>query len=709
MDNKKILVSFLLVVLIALSVSAVSAEDAGDVIAADDVDADVIAVDDVDADVIANTITPVDQTVDAVQNAVNNASAGDTIKLNGAYDFAGSGVTIQNKDNLVIDGQGTTTITGYGDGQGLFYVTKSAAVTITGITFIDNNPANNLTYGGNVAGWGVQFNGNDAKCGVVDNCKFQDFNQAVVVKSCNNITVKNSEFKGGIATKLVNDPTVNKEQGSKVISVGGSFFTTIQNNTFEGVVLDALSIAQGSGDARIIGNTFIDNVYAIFFGGASTEGTFITGNTFINCGSYNGPFNGTTVLWEEYPVISIQKAASGVYINNNTFKAINKNFLIAAEQGNAAHGYPSTLGDINVTNNIVELADSSVNPNGITLLHILCRAGDLNPFAPITVTGNKIPAGVKTLVVWENDWGKEDAAISNIVIPAAALVQTQIEISNVAQDGTVTAVLKDINGKALSGQAVSYTVGGNTTNTTTDVNGAIAIAGKANDAITIEFNPADTYAAASAAITLPAENVVINNTVYVPLNLSATTITVNSIDVKAQPGKTATITAVLKDADGNVLANKTVSIIDPATGKELATGLTDENGAISAKYSIAAATSFNPVASFNGDGTATGAVAYGTFKVVKNAVTLTKPTKTYKVKATKKITLTLKSGGKALAKKKVTLKVNGKTYTKTTTSAGKVTFTVKITKKGTYKTTAKFAGDAAYKAITKTGKIVVKK
>ena len=87
MDNKKILVSFLLVVLIALSVSAVSAEDAGDVIAADDVDADVIAVDDVDADVIANTITPVDQTVDAVQNAVNNASAGDVIPDNGIVSF----------------------------------------------------------------------------------------------------------------------------------------------------------------------------------------------------------------------------------------------------------------------------------------------------------------------------------------------------------------------------------------------------------------------------------------------------------------------------------------------------------------------------------------------------------------------------------------------------------------------------------------------
>jgi hypothetical protein len=681
MNNKKILVSFLLVVLIALSVSAVSAEDVS-------ADADVIA---------GNNIVPVDQTVDAVQNAVNNATAGDTVLLNGAYDFSNATVTIQGKDNLIIDGQGTTTITGYGDGQGLFYVTKSAAVTITGITFIDNNPKNNLTYNGNVAGWGVQFNGKDANGGVVDNCKFQDFNQAVVVKSCDYVTVKNSEFIGGIATKLVNDPTVNKEQGSKVISVGGSFFTTIQNNTFDGVVLDAISIAQASGDARIIGNTFKNNVYSIFFGGASTDGTYITDNTFINCGSYNGPFNGTTVLWEGYPVISIQKAASGVYISGNTFKAINNNFLIAAEQGNAAHGYPSTLGDINVTNNIVELADASVNPTGITLLHVLCRAGALNPFAPITVTGNTIASGVKTLVVWENDWGSEDGSPSNIVIPAAPLVQTQVAITNVAQDGTVTAVLKDINGKPLAGETISYTINGNAATTTTDEYGAISIVGAPSDVIVITYNPTSTYASSQASITLPDTPV-----------LTPTVLTVNSVNVKAQEGKKATITAVLKDANGNPIANKTVAIVEANTGSQMVVGETDANGAISAQYSIAAATSFAIVAHFNGDDYTAGSIDFGTFKVTKNAVTLTNPTKTYKVKATKKITLTLKSAGKAVAKKKITLKVNGKTYTGTTNSNGQVTFTLKIAKKGTFTYTAKFAGDNAYNAITKTAKIIVK-
>ena len=666
--------------------------------------------------IASNIKTPANNTAEGIQAAIDAAVAGDVVYLSvyESYDIAGTTINVTGKDGITIEGAGATTITGYGNGNGFFYVTKSAGVTISGITFIDNNPKNNLTYGGNVAGWGVQFNGNDAKGGVVDNCKFQDFNQAVVIKSCNNVTVKNSEFLGGLATKLVNDPTVNKEQGSKVISVGGSFFTTIENNVFDGVVLDAISIAQASGDAKIIGNTFKNNVYAIFFGGASTDGTFIVNNTFENCGSYNGPFNGSTVLWEGYPVISIQKASSGVYIDGNTFKVINKNFLINAEQGNTAHGYPSTLGDINVTNNKIELYDPSVNPNGVTLLHILCRSGALNPYAPITVTGNTFVAGVKPLVVWLNDWGSEEGSPSDIVIPAADLVQTQIVITDVAQDGTVTAVLKDINGKALASQPISYTVNGNaTTNATTNEKGAIVIAGNANDVISIAYNPAKTYAAATAAITLPNTTVtkieIVNQTVYVPLNLTGTTMEVNSVNVKAQEGKKATIKAVLKDADGKAIANKTVAIINADTGSQMALGETDENGTIAAQYSIGAATSFGIVAYFAGDNTTASSIDMGTFKVTKNPTTLTTPAKTFKVSATKKVTITLKSAGKAVAKKKVTLKVNGKTYTGTTNSKGQYTFTVKLTKAGTYTYTAKFAGDNAYNAVTKTAKITVKK
>ena len=458
MNNKKIIMSLLLVVLIAISVSAVSAADSADVLAAE-----------------GNNIIPNSANATGVQEAVNCATAGDTIKLeNITYDFAGNTVTIQGKDQITIEGTGDTIIQGYGNGDGLFYVTESAGVTFKGITFIDNNPNNDIRYNGTVKGWGVNFDGDGAANGVVDACTFQDFNQAVVVSSCNYVTVKNSKFTGGIATKLINDPTVNKEQGSKVISVGGSFFLTVENNIFEGPVLDAISIAKGSGDARIIGNTFIGNAYSIFFGGASTEGTFIEDNTFINC----GVFNETGFFGDEFPVISIQKASDSVYFNNNTFYAVNNNILIAAESANTAHGAPSSLGDINVTNNKVLKYSDDVVPRSVTLLHILSRSGDITPFAPIIVTGNTFAAGVRPVVVWYNDWGKEDS--SNIVIPKVyEPVATTVTVEGMTVSAgdmvDLKATVTDANGKAIAKKDVTFVVDGTVYTNTTDANGTVVL------------------------------------------------------------------------------------------------------------------------------------------------------------------------------------------------------------------------------------------
>ena len=83
--------------------------------------------------------------------------------------------------------------------------------------------------------------------------------------------------------------------------------------------------------------------------------------------------------------------------------------------------------------------------------------------------------------------------------------------------------------------------------------------------------------------------------------------------------------------------------------------------------------------------------------------------KTFKVKAIKKYSVSLKGyNNNVLKNKKVSVVVDGKTYSAKTNKNGKATLTLsKLTKKGTYSAKVKF-GDRYYKTVTKTVKIYLK-
>ena len=184
-----------------------------------------------------------------------------------------------------------------------------------------------------------------------------------------------------------------------------------------------------------------------------------------------------------------------------------------------------------------------------------------------------------------------------------------------------------------------------------------------------------------------------------------TVITANTLNIKALNSGNFQVT--LTDSKGNVLANKTVSIIINGVTKKVTT---DDKGIakLSVKYSKAG--TYNAVVTYMGDKTYAATVATGKITVTKKATKITAPKKKFKVKKkTKKVKITLKSEGKALAKKKVTLTVKGKTFKAKTNSKGVATIKVKLNKRGTFKYKVKFAGDGAYKAISKKGKIVIKK
>ena len=208
MNNKKILLSLFLVLLVAISVSSVSADDSTDIISTDDAE-DVIAIDDASESLSADPITPANDSVAAVQTAVDSVVDGSVVDLSGyaEYDFGDSNVTI-TKGNFILQGNGSTIIKGYGNGNGLIDV-KSSNVTIQGIKFIDTNPENNFTYGGSVNGWGVYFGG--VSSGLISDCSFKDFKAAIAVRSSTGVVIENNYFEGGYSTLIANDPTVSKK------------------------------------------------------------------------------------------------------------------------------------------------------------------------------------------------------------------------------------------------------------------------------------------------------------------------------------------------------------------------------------------------------------------------------------------------------------------------------------------------------------------
>ena len=196
-----------------------------------------------------------------------------------------------------------------------------------------------------------------------------------------------------------------------------------------------------------------------------------------------------------------------------------------------------------------------------------------------------------------------------------------------------------------------------------------------------------------------------NKTINNVSNPVATSILVKNIATTATTVKYFTISLI--DASNNLLANKTIKFT--VNGKTN-TVTTNGSGIATVKVSYNTAGTRYYTFSFLGELGYSASIASAKVVVNKKATKLTAPKKTFKVKTkTKKVQLKLTTGKKALKSKKITLKVKGKTYTAKTNKKGIATFKItKLTKKGTFKYTVKFAGDKAYKATNKNGKITIK-
>ena len=188
---------------------------------------------------------------------------------------------------------------------------------------------------------------------------------------------------------------------------------------------------------------------------------------------------------------------------------------------------------------------------------------------------------------------------------------------------------------------------------------------------------------------------------------------VYAVDYKAGE-RGAMFDVLLTDSNGNRLVNQTVLF---AINGWVHNRTTDANGVAHLQINLQDANKYTCAPCYLGNTTYNATFASATIEVIKKPITITAAAKSYKATAkTKKYSVTLKtikgssSDGKTYlsAGKKVTMKINGKTYSAKINAKGQATFSLKITKKGKYTATVSFAGDKTYNSASKSVKITIK-
>ena len=167
-------------------------------------------------------------------------------------------------------------------------------------------------------------------------------------------------------------------------------------------------------------------------------------------------------------------------------------------------------------------------------------------------------------------------------------------------------------------------------------------------------------------------------------------------------------TITLMDVNGNPISNMDVTV---NVGGKVSVLKTNAKGQAFIAIGLAPKTYVARV-TFEGFGNYNAASATANIIVKKATPKLTASKKTFKIKVkTKKYTVTLKDNfGRAIKNAPLTIKIKSKTYKAKTNANGKATFKInKLTKKGTFKSTVRYAGNAYYNTVTKKVKITVKK
>lgn len=651
--NNKILVSLLIVLIAAISLSAVSAaEDVDTNAVSAPAEVEALEISSIDmsgvisepaAPAANNTVWNVNSTATAadVQKIIDNSKSGDTINFtkDAVYNWHSANksevlnaITIPHA--LIIEGNNATIDCDNG------FTADSKLTSIDGTTFQNINF--NINQKNKINGRGIELiNINNVK---IINCSFENGHSGIYTGTCSNITVIGCSFMGTTDIKTIG----KKEKGTKGINIMGGSNHILINNYFGKDLLDGVSIASGAqNNFQFINNTFVNNWYGVFYGGG-VRGVVVEGNTFINNKIYD---------------LGLVKAAGETKINNNTFISgyysvkVDENTTLSGtctpiyiEQGNTAHGAPSTIETITITNNIFE-AYNDTNPYTIDAVYVQSKGGPLLPIGTITVTNNTYEEGITPVTFMDNSWKGENNTY--IIGPATLDTLVKAPTTAITVGDSITMQLATKNGITIPNAKVTITAkNGNmnkTIETTTDAFGLFTVEGLGNGNWTLDIAYAGTTTSTNGYL-YGASKTTIKATVA-----GKTALTIKNTTI-IKGGK---LIYTLTDANGKPIENVTVTL--NINGRDY-TKITNENGTVSMGINLQPKDYLVTATCKVGNDTITSKdVITVTSNIITKDITL------YYKNGTSFEATILDANGKAVGKGiNVTFNINGVFYTRTT-------------------------------------------
>lgn len=494
-----------------------------------------------------------------------------------------------------------------------------------------------------------------------------------------------------IATEEINKDTNAKSLGEGITTSGNNWNVKPSSDGTS----DALSIQKAiNNDHTVNGDTILltDKNFTLEKSISITKDLTIKGGNIYNSNNLTDLF--VIDSQSEGGPKNVSIIGSTFYVNGN------ENILLANGENITSENIIK-IADISIKNCTIIPIDLDIDSNieNTVLLNIKSDRTLGKSNGAILVLNNKLN-GAKSIK--NNDFEvttdfvaqKTEIILNTILICPNMTIQTYDKSTN----DTVNyyeVTLKDQNGAPIVNKTLQIGFNGKTYDKTTNEDGmaklklSLAYDGVYTFAIYFLGDEHYTSAFEVSTVTIIKKN---------------STITAPTVSYKVN-AKTKTLTATLKDKNNKALANKKVSFT--VNGKTY-TGTTNAKGVASVKITLAKKGTYTYTAKFAGDNIYNSISKKGKLTLNPLASALTVKKYTFKKSATKKIQVTLKSGKSVLKSKKVTLTINGKTYSAKTNTKGVATITIKLTKKGTFKYTAKFAGDNTYKATSKSASVVIK-